>query len=381
MIFAGEISGDTQGAKLAEEILKLKPAVVLFGLGGSQMARAGVKILKDSTTHGVFGLFEVLRHLPAYIFLYFKTKKKLTQEKPDLLILIDNQGFNLLLAKHAKTLDIPTVYYIAPQDWRWGVEYNMKTAAALITKILAIFPEEAEIYRKMGRAVSYIGNPVVDLIDPEVEKAPAEEVKKILGLNPQKKYIGLLPGSRWQEIEKLGPVLIGAAEIMLQKIPELEFLVPVADQRFLPVLEKTRKKSGAPVHFFPAESQKVIKASEIVLVASGTVSLEAALLEVPMVIVYKLSGLTEWVGRKILKINPKMIGLPNFIYGEMFIPELTQKEANSLKIAQTALEILADPAKYQEIKKKLAVVKEKCGPRGAVKRAAQEILEILPKRG
>lgn len=378
MLAAGEVSGDVQGAKLAQEIWAFNPQISLFGSGGPQMAASGVKILADYRQRAVIGFFEAFQYLPAYFFLFFKMKKILASQKPDLLVLIDNQGFNLPLAKEAKLLGIPTIYYIAPQEWIWGSPQSLKNVSRLITKILAIFPEEAELYQKSGANVSYIGHPVVDLIDEGVAKSDRLFLSKELGLNPDKKYLALLPGSRLQEIKNLSPFLFKAANLIKQALSDIEFLIPVASEAYLPLIKKIARKQKIFDHFYLGKSQNILKVSELALTVSGTVTLEAALLETPLVIIYKLLKITEFVGRRIFKINLPMIGLPNLILGEKIIPELIQEEVTAQNIAEAALKILRNPAEYQRIKQALVRIKEKIGPGGAVKKAAFEILKLLP---
>jgi lipid-A-disaccharide synthase len=377
MFSVGEISGDFQGANLAREILKIRPELFLCGIGGSRMAEAGVRILADFTYRGVVGLVEVLKHFPAYGLLFFKVKRILKKAPPNLLVLIDNQGFNMILARAAQKLGIPTVYYIAPQEWLWGKTKNLLGVARTITKILAIFPDEAEIYQKAGARVVYIGNPIVDLIPANLEVKSQNQVALELGLASGRRYLTILAGSREQEINHVAPLLFKAAAILSKKLKDIEFLVPVVDERFLEKINREINNLRLPARIFLGKSHEAIKISVLALATSGTVTLEVALLLKPMVIVYKLSRITEWVARKILKINLPSIGLPNLICGARLVPELTQKEATPVKIAQEVLGILDDPGRYQKIVEGLKTVKERVGERGAVSRAAQEIIAML----
>ena len=225
MIIAGESSGDLYGSCLAESLKKLCPRIRLFGLGGQRMRQAGVELLHDNRDMAVVGVSEVISHLGDIVSAFLTLKRKLKEERPDLLVLIDYPDFNLLLARFAKRMGIDIVYYVSPQVWAWR-EGRVNTIARLVKKIVVLFPFEVPIYRNVGLEAVFAGHPLLDIVKPSEHR---QDFLKKFGLNPRKPVVGLLPGSRKKEVENLLPVMMRAAAIIARKLPDVQFLLPIAD--------------------------------------------------------------------------------------------------------------------------------------------------------
>ncbi len=264
------------------------------------------------------------------------------RERPDLVILIDFPDFNLRLAKHAHQRDIPVLYYISPQVWAWR-SGRVKQIARWVKKMIVFFTFEVPIYEQAGVDVDWVGHPLIDIARPTLSR---EEAFRRFGLDLHRQTIGLLPGSRASEIERLLPTLLDAARILHQEIPTLQFLIPLASSvpkaMVSPFLEET-----FPVTLIEGQTYDVMNISDLLITASGSATLEGAILGIPMVIIYKVSRLSYWIGRALIHVDH--IGLVNLVAGERIVPELIQKDANPQRIAEEALRILKDPVRSQQM--------------------------------
>ncbi len=374
MLSAGEISGDIHGSALAKELKKANSALYLFGMGGEKMRLSGVDIKYDLSAKGTVGVMEVVKFLPSILTGLCKMKRLLRKEKPDLLVLIDYQGFNMLLAKSAKKLGIKTVYYIPPQEWLWGTPKGIKNVVNTIDKLLCIFEEEAKIYKNNGGNAIYVGNPNVDTARPGSSK---EEFCKTAGLNPKFPIFGLFPGSRHQELDALLPVFTGAAGLIKKKIPNAQFVIALSSLQFKTrVLSYLRKhKINIPAVY--GRSHDILGASNVAIAASGTIIMEAAIINTPAIMAYKISNLTYLIAKHIVKIKLPYFTMPNIIANRMIVPEIMQSEATQQNIADKAVQMLFDPEEIKAIKDGFRQVRARLGPPGAVKRAAEEIMTEL----
>jgi lipid-A-disaccharide synthase len=372
MIVAGEASGDMHGASLVREMLRIDPSVNFYGIGGNRMQDAGVKLLVNASETAVVGLTEVISKFGTLFRIIRQVKKSLDEMKPELVILIDYPDFNLnFVAPAAKKRNIKIFYYISPQVWAWR-KSRINKIKRLVDKMAVILPFEVDTYAKKGYAVDYVGHPLLDLVKPAYSK---QESRKIFNLDESKTTIGLLPGSRQSEVVKLLPEMLKAAEIMAQKIQSLQFILPLADT----LEEKTIGDivSGFTINIkvISGQTYDVISCCDLAIVASGTATLETALLRVPMIIIYKLSPITYFIGKLI--INAKNIGLANIIAGKTVVPELIQDDANGNRIAAEAMDILTDEEKKQEIIKELAAIRSKLGNPGAARKTALLAYDML----
>lgn len=371
MIVAGEASGDMHGAHLINQMLKRDPTLKFYGIGGNKMKAAGVELLADASEMAVVGLTEVLSKLRQILKIMAAMKRSMDERRPDLVILIDYPDFNLPLAKAARKRGIKVFYYISPQVWAWR-KGRIRQIKKTVTRMAVILPFEVETYRQGGFSVDYVGHPLLDMVKPHYS---GQELREKFGLAADKITVAILPGSRMSELEKLMPELLSAAEILKKEIREIQFVLPLAD-----TLEESRVSemmSGCPVNIMVISGQTydVVSCADLALVASGTATLETALLKVPMVIVYKISLLSYVIGRLI--VNVQNIGLVNIIAGRTIVPELVQHDANGPRIAREALSILRDEERKQKIIKELLTIRAMLGEPGAAIRAAQLALDML----
>ena len=371
MIIAGEASGDLHGSNLVRAMHEIDPAVRFYGIGGVRMEEAGVNLVARSSDMAVVGLTEVISRLPRILKVFFNLRKDLAESPPDLLIPIDYPDFNFPLASAAKKRGVRVFYYISPQVWAWrkGRIGKMKK---IVDRMAVIFPFEKDFYAREGMEVSFVGHPFLDTVHIE---SPREEVLRRLGLEAGCRTIGILPGSREGEVRRILPDMLGTARILSQRLSPVQFLLPVADtlsEEFI------RNIAGAlPVKLALAKDRTydAIGAMDVAMVASGTATLETALLGTPMIIVYRVSPLTYAVGRLLVDVDH--IGIVNIIAGKAIVPEFIQGDVVPEKMADAIVQILSDEKKYGEIKENLSRVREKLGQPGASRRVAELAYELM----
>jgi len=371
MIVTGEASGDLHGAHLMEAVHRINPGNQFSGMGGEALKKAGMNLLYPNQSLSVVGITEVLLKLKAIRKTLHGLKQFLEREQPDLLILIDFPDFNLRLAKFAHRRGIPVLYYISPQVWAWRPG-RVKLIARWVKKMVVFFPFEVPIYKAAGVDVECVGHPLLDVVKPSRSK---EETAKQLGLDPAKPIVGLLPGSRSQELERLLPVLLDTARLLHQENPDLQFVIPLAPGLTKESVARWMNNAWVRVTLAEGQTYDVMNLSDLLIMASGTATLEAALLGKPMVIIYKVSPLSYWVGRALVRV--KHIGLVNLVAGKGIAPELIQKDASPEKIAQEALRILNDPNVLQGMTEAMIQVRQNLGEPGAVERAACIVTSML----
>jgi lipid-A-disaccharide synthase len=364
-IVAGEASGDMYGADLVKEMLKINSDLKFYGIGGSKLKQAGIELIADAAQISVVGLTEVLSKLRNFFKIIRKLKEYFDSLKPALVILIDFPDFNLnIVARQAKKRNIKVFYYISPQVWAWR-EGRINQIKKLVDKMAVILPFEVDLYAKNNFSVSYVGHPLVDIVRVSISK---EETKKSLGLSLDKTTIGLLPGSRTAEIKSLLPEMMKASQILKKNIKNVQFILPKADTLDETIIKEILSKYAIEIKIIGGRTYEAISCCDLAVVTSGTATLETGLLGVPMIIVYKVSFISYFIGR--LVINVKNIGLVNIVAGKTVVPEFIQKDANGRKIAAEALAIL-ESERYDQIKKELSAISAKLGKPGAAARAAQ----------
>ncbi len=376
MIMSGEASGDLHGANLAREIRNQDPSIALYGVGSVRMKEAGVQMLADASEISVVGITAVLTHIGAIYRVYAKLKRFLRDERPDLLVLIDFPDFNIILGKAARKLGIPVLYYISPQIWVWR-KGRIKTLARLVKAMIVVFPFEVPIYEKAGVDVRFVGHPLADVVKSDLTK---EQAKNDLGLDLGRRTVALLPGSRKSEIIHLLPDMLKAARILSSRFSDLQFVLPVAPTLGHGFVSAFIDQDGVPVRIVDGRVYDVLKASEAALVASGTATLEAGLMAVPMAIVYKISALNYFILTKLVR-GVQNVGLVNIVAGKRIVPELVQKNSTPENMADALTSMLNDPAYSNRIRAGLADVKTRLGEAGASKRAASVVGELLAQAG
>jgi len=369
MIIAGEASGDLHGAKLAQSITNLNKNTFLFGIGGIAMKAEGVRILVESKTLSVVGITEVLSKLPTIYRAMTTVKKALSRLKPDLLILIDFPDFNFHVAAAAKNLGIPVLYYISPQIWAWR-QNRVHKIKRLVDHMAVILPFEAAFYRKHHVPVTFVGHPLLDRILPMVgRQSSTSQSKKLI--------IGLLPGSREKEVSTLLPVMLEAAQIIRRQLPAARFVVSCSDSiKYDLVMNLVRQHASMlEIELIKGSVVEIFRQSKMIVAASGTVTLEAALYGIPMVIVYKVSPLSYWLGKRLIKV--KHIGIVNLIAQKELLPELIQDNASPQTIAETVTTMINDQERLKLIENELLCIRDLLGGAGASDRVARIALDLI----
>jgi lipid-A-disaccharide synthase len=371
MIVAGEASGDSYGADLVRQALLLDPGLNFFGIGGARMRAAGVTTLVDSADMAVMGLVEVLRHFSVISAAFNKLKGILRESPPDLLILIDYPGFNIRLAQAAKKSGVRVLYYISPKVWAWKAG-RIRAIAASVDHIAVIFPFEVPLYQKAGLPVTFVGHPLLDMVDVRILR---DEAAASFGLDPGSKIVGLFPGSRRSEIERILPVILESAVHLQRLFPDVQFVLPLASTIREDDILHRLSGSGLSVVITRERIHDLIRACDAIVAASGTVTLEIALIGTPMVIVYKLAPLTFMLAKRLVKVQH--IGLCNIVAGETVVRELIQEDATPDGISAELEKILGNVLYASEMKQRLSTVRSLLKSGGASANVARLALSLM----
>lgn len=372
MIVAGEASGDVYGAHLVLAMKSLAPDLRFFGVGGPEMEKVGVRVLFQLSALAVVGITEVIPRIGYILRALRELKTSLRSSPPDLLILIDYPGFNLNLAKKARVLGIPVLYYIPPQVWAWW-RGRVRKIARRVDRVAVILPFEEEFYQRFGLPVEYVGHPLMDLPLPGGSK---RMIREGLGISHEKgPILGLLPGSRAEEVVRMMPAMIGAAETISHYYPRLHCILPLASTVREDVVKPYVENATIDVTIGRSDTKELLKIADVALVASGTATLEAAIMETPMIIAYKVSPLSYILGRFLARVSH--IGLVNLIAGRTIVPELIQGEATAFRLAEEALAILKNDGLRAEMKGQLRSLREQLGQGGASRKAASIAGEMM----
>jgi lipid-A-disaccharide synthase len=371
MIVAGEASGDIYGAGLIRAVHAIDPAFRFFGIGGARMREAGAETFVDSADMAVVGLVEVLRHFGVIAPAFLHLKRILQNDPPDLLILIDYPGFNLRLAKVAKQAGVKVLYYISPQIWAWR-QGRVKKIKKLVDHMAVILPFEAPFYERAGVPVSFVGHPMADRVKTELSHA---EAASSFGLDPSRPIVGLFPGSRRSEVNRLLPVILEAAQRLQQQFPDVQFALPLASTLSDGDLAPYLGERQLPITITRERIHDLIKACDAVISVSGTVTLEIALVGTPLVIIYKLAPLTYQLAIRLVKVDH--IGLCNIVAGETVAQELIQDDASPQRIAHEIGRILSDPQYADGLKNSLTSVRERLGGGGSDQKVAALVMTLV----
>jgi lipid-A-disaccharide synthase len=364
---AGEASGDLHGATLARALTTLAPGLRLAGMGGARMADAGVRLVRRAERVTVVGGTEALGRLPALWTAFRALSRQLRYRRPDVLVLIDFPEFNLRLARTARRRGVPVVYFVAPQLWAWR-RGRVRAMARDVSRVLAIFPFEVGLYQEAGVPVEFVGHPVLDVL-PALDRDTARS-----GLVRQgETLVGLLPGSRDAEVRRHLPVLLGAASRIATRRAGARFALPVASTITVAGVETAVRAAGLPVQVLPGEAYRVMAAADLLLVSSGTATLEAACYGTPMVVLYRLSAVSHALARALVR-GVSHISLPNIVAGREVVPELIQRRATPDAVAGAALGLLEDGAARAAQRAALLEVRVRLGEAGAGLRAARAVL-------
>ena len=367
LIVTGEASGDLHGAHLAKAIMALDPTAQLVGIGGPGMRAAGVTLVPGIPQLDVMGLIG-LSAVRAVVQRIRAIRRVLKAEAWDLVVLIDNPGLNFHFARVAKAAGRRVLYYIAPQVWAWRPG-RMKWIQRRVDHVVVILPFEAELYRLAGVRCTFVGHPLLDIVASHYDRT---KLRKEFGLGESGRVVGLLPGSRVSEVAMLLPVLLKAAAQLVLAEPGTQFILAQASSINDNLIQALLQHSPVPVRVVYDKASEVMALSDVLFIASGTATLQAAVVGTPMVLLYKTSPLTYRLARRLVKV--KWIGLVNLVAGRPIVPELIQDEATDERLCREGLHLLRDLSAYNDMKEGLRQVRQSLGESGASIRAAQVVL-------
>jgi lipid-A-disaccharide synthase len=373
-IVAGESSGDARAAEVVAALRAHAPSWEFTGIGGAHMRSAGVTTVQDLTSVAVIGITDVLRKYSFFRNIFYQTLETIKQTKPDAVILVDYPGFNLRLAKRIKALNIPVLYYVSPQVWAWA-SWRVNTIARIVDKMFVILPFEVDVYKKTTLDVEFVGHPLVGKCKPS---EPLDVIKKKLELGTAHPIITLLPGSRKNEIKKLLPVMMQAAEIIRTVYPHAAFVISKTPHLDEGLYQHILKGTQVSYRLTSLPLYDIASIADFCWVTSGTATLETALLHKPFIILYKTSFLTYILAKYLITIP--YIGLVNIVAGKKVVPEFLQKDAHPDTIAHETMFILKNKTARDMIIQQLEEVENKLGSPGAPERVAQSIITFLSVR-
>lgn len=378
MIVAGEASGDKHGAKLAAALVALRPNATwdFFGAGGDEMRAVGVETLVDAREVAIMGALEVAAALPKFLRVFRRLRDTARMRQPRAVVLIDWPEFNLRLARRLKRDGQRVIYYISPQVWAWR-SYRINAIKRDVERMLVILPFERDYYERAGVQVDYVGHPLLDSVHVTASR---EEFCARHGLEPSRAIITLLPGSRHSELKFILPPMIEAAQQLSQSHPALQFIIARAPTIAQTDLEMMTAAAGtlSNLRWIENDTYNALAASQLAVVASGTATLEAAIIGAPLIIVYRASPLNWRLFRPL--INVPFVGMPNLIAGREIAPELLQDQLTGPRLAAQIIELLEDEARLDRLRTDLAEVRARLGEARASERAARRILDLLEER-
>jgi lipid-A-disaccharide synthase len=372
MLVAGEASGDMHGARLVRALRQMAPDLRFTGMGGSHLRESGVRILVDSDRLAVMGLVEVVTHWGEIHQALRTLQAHIRSEPPALLILVDYVEFNLKLAKAAKVAGVKVLFYVSPQVWAWR-SHRVKKIGERVDHMAVLFPFEVGFYERAGIPVTYVGHPLAKEVHPSMPRAKAIEA---FGLDPAQRHVGLFPGSRPAELKRLLPVLLGTAALLRRRHPDLQFVLPVASTLPEAAIRAQVQEADVPITVIgPGRIYDVINVCDSIVTASGTATLEIALMETPMVILYKLAPLTFAIVRHLVHLDH--IGLANIVAGEQVVQEFIQHRARPQLVAAEIERLLTDQSYAARVRKGLVRVKERIGSEDGSLNTARLALQML----
>jgi lipid-A-disaccharide synthase len=373
-LVAGEASGDALGAALIEALRRRFPSAEFAGVAGQRMKAAGCKTWFDSEELAVMGLTEILRHLPRLLRLRGALQRQILEWRPDVFVGVDFKEFNLGLARRLKKRGLRTVQYVSPQVWAWR-RGRARTIGQAVDLILCLFPFEPEFYREYGVRATFVGHPLADQIPLEIDRAAA---RAELGLEAGARVLAVLPGSRRAEVERLADCFAGAAELLAARYPGLSCVAPMVtpELREMFAARCTALAPHVKMRMLDGRARLALAAADVVLVASGTATLEAALCKRPMVVAYKLGAVTAFLLRTFGLVKVRHFSQPNLLAGSELVPEFFQEAASPANLAAALADWIEDPARVARVQREFAAIHQslRCG---GAELAAKEISELL----
>ncbi|MBN2254561.1 MAG: lipid-A-disaccharide synthase [Deltaproteobacteria bacterium] len=371
MIVAGEASGDLHGSHVVRFMKRLDPTLRFYGVGGEKLREAGVDVIAESSHMAVVGLTEVLSKIGFILSVRRKLKQSFDEERPELVILIDYPDFNLPLAKAAHQRGIKVFYYISPQVWAWR-KRRIYQIARWVDRMAVILPFEPMVYEKVDLDVRFVGHPLLDVMERNYTDRDA---RRIFGLREEIPTVALLPGSRESEVTKLLPEMLMAAELLKMKLPSVQFVMPRAAGLRRDLIASMIDASPVTISVVDNNVYDVIGVSDCAIVASGTATMETALLETPMIIIYKVSPFSYYMGRRIIRVDH--IGMVNIIAGKRIVPEFIQGDAHADNMADEVYDLLTNDGRRERMKQDLKEIRTKLGSPGAAEKTARFAYELI----
>jgi lipid-A-disaccharide synthase len=368
MLSCGEPSGDVYAGALIREIRARAPGTEVFGFGGDEFERAGGELLEHIRGLAVTGLTEALPFIPRFYQLLRRLKAAAASRRPDVFVAIDAPDFNFFLLRALRSLGVPVVYYISPQLWAWRAR-RMRTMQHSVNRVLVIFPFEEAIYRAAGVPVTFVGHPLVDMATASASPA---ELRNGFGISAAAPTLAILPGSRANEVSRIAPVMAAALPAIRARVPSVQCVLACAPHLNEKAFDAFGSGPGAPLRVW-SRTDDVLAASDVVLTASGTATVQAALHERPMVVVYRLSPLTYRLGKPFVRVDT--FAMANLVAGERLVPELIQDDFTPERVTSEVVSLLTDKARYAVVQQGLRQVRTKLGAPGASGRAAVAVLE------
>jgi lipid-A-disaccharide synthase len=379
MLSVGDASGDVYAGDFVRELARLRPGTRFLGMGGAELAKAGMEVVVDQREVAVGGLFELLPDLPRVVRAWRRMVASLRDVRPDLVVLVDSSGFNLPFARRAQRLGIPTLYSVSPQVWGWR-RGRIRKIARFVRRLAVIFPFEPQVYEGTGVAVEFVGHPLVERLDA-MQRIDKQSARTSLGLDAQARIVALLPGSRRNEIHHVLPLQLETLRVLHARDPRIQFAMPCAPSVDREALEQAIRRARLPalleLRVLRGEAQRVLRAADVALCKPGTSTLEAALLGCPLVVAARTSRLTAFLLRRLVRVE--YLAMPNLIAGEAVVPELLQERADPERIADAVQALLAGPARAAQ-EEKLARLRAGLSRGGAARRAAEIAEEMIVGR-
>ena len=381
MIIAGEASGELHGAGVVAALRARQPEIDILGIGGDRMEQAGCELVYHIERFSVMGLTEVLRHLPFVRRALRRLDGLLESRRPDVLILIDYPDFNLRLARKARSRGIPVLYYISPQVWAWRAR-RIRTIVKLVDCMAVVFPFEEALYEKAGGKVVFVGHPLLEVLESRQTRAA---FCADAGLDPDRPIIGMLPGSRTLEVERMLPAMVGTLRTVQRDLPDVQGVIGLAptvsrsDLAACLAGEACPEEDAGGVPVLENSTYEVMNHADLLLVTSGTATLESACFGTPLLVLYRMSRLSWWIARRLVNIPD--IGLVNVVAGRRIAPEFLQDEVDPNVLSPVVRDLLSEPEKRRVMTRELRQVRDRLGTPGASSRVAELALEMVAGKG
>jgi lipid-A-disaccharide synthase len=379
LLSVGDASGDVYAGDFVRELARLRPGTHFLGMGGIELAKAGMEIIVDQREVAVGGLVELIPDLPRVVRAWRRMVGALRRVRPDLVVLVDSSGFNLPFARRARRQGIPTLYYVSPQVWGWR-RGRIRTIARCVGRLAVIFPFEPAVYAGTGVPVEFVGHPLVERL-AEVARLDRASARRVLRLPADARIVALLPGSRRAEIHHVLPLQLETARALHARDPRIHFALPCAPSVAREVLERAVARARLPallgLQILDGDAQRVLRAADVALCKPGTSTLEAALLGCPLVVAARTNRVTAFLLRRLLRVE--YLAMPNLIAGEPIVPELLQEAADPERVADAVQALLEGPARAKQ-ESQLAKLRALLSRGGAARRAAEIAQEMIVGR-